>query len=109
VVEGGGAHAYVGFATESFDVEKHGETIKSTAAVLLSNGTTLISSDISKDGEGHIHCGHLKDYIPKTLPFDLTWLCAVIEAVSNVPQIQFNDDAVWQDFAPDRTALKAGP
>ena len=31
------------------------------------------------------------------------------EAVSNVPQIQFNDDDVWHDFAPDRAALKAGP
>ena len=31
------------------------------------------------------------------------------EAVSNVPQIQFNDDSVWHDFAPDRAAVKAGP
>jgi hypothetical protein len=27
----------------------------------------------------------------------------------HVPQIQFNDDDVWHDFAPDRAALKAGP
>ena len=27
----------------------------------------------------------------------------------NVPQIQFNDDAVWHDFTPDRAAMKAGP
>ena len=40
VVEGGGA--WVGFATESYDVEKHGETIKSTAGVSLSTGTTVI-------------------------------------------------------------------
>ena len=33
----------------------------------------------------------------------------VAQAVSNVPQIQFNDDDVWHDFAPDRAALKAGP
>ena len=26
-----------------------------------------------------------------------------------MPQIQFNDDDVWHDFAPDRAALKAGP
>ena len=26
-----------------------------------------------------------------------------------MPQIQFNDDDVWPDFAPDRAALKAGP
>ena len=27
----------------------------------------------------------------------------------NLPQIQFNDDSVWHDFAPDRAAVKAGP
>jgi hypothetical protein len=27
----------------------------------------------------------------------------------NVPEIQFNDDNVWQNFAPDWVALKAGP
>ena len=27
----------------------------------------------------------------------------------NVPQIQFNDDGVWHDFAPNRVAPKAGP
>ena len=31
-------------------------------------------------------------------------------AVSNLPQIQFNDDSVWHDFAPEGgTALKVGP
>ena len=104
-----GEDAFVGIAAEGYDVERDGETYKSTTVVDLGDGTTFISSDISEDGEEHLHHRHLKDYIPKTLPFDLTWLCAVIEAVSNVPQIQFNDDAVWQDFAPDRTALKAGP
>ena len=38
-----------------------------------------------------------------------TWPCAARQTVSNVPQIQFNDDDVWHDFAPDRVALKAGP
>jgi hypothetical protein len=104
VVQGGGA--YVGFAAESFDVEKHVETVKSTARVYLSNGTTRIGSDISRDGEQHFHHDHLKDYIPKTLPYDVALR---ISKDGNVPQIQFNDDAVWHDFAPDRAALKAGP
>jgi hypothetical protein len=90
----------------SFDVEKHGETYKSTAGVNLNKGTTVIHSDISRDGQPHIHLGHLQDYIPKTLPYDLALR---ISKDGNVPQIQFNDDAVWHDFAPDRAALKAGP
>ena len=84
---------------------KHRETIKTIAGVWLSNGTTAIYSDISRDGEHHIHSGHLKDYIPKTLPYDLALR---ISKDGNVPQIQFNDDAVWHDFAPDRAAVKAG-
>ena len=103
-VEGGNAR--VGFAAESYDVEKHRETVKSTAVVSLSDGTTIINSDISKDGEKHIHHDHLKDYIPKTLPYDVALR---ISKDGNVPQIQFNDDAVWHDFAPDRAAVKAGP
>ena len=103
VVEGGGA--WVGFATESYDVEKHGETIKSTAGVSLSTGTTVIDSDISSDGEFHYHPDHLKGYIPKTLPYDVALR---INKDGNVPQIQFNDDSVWHDFAPDRAAVKAG-
>ena len=42
-------------------------------------------------------------------PFDLALRC---EALSNVPQIQFNDDGVWHDFAgprKPRVALIAGP
>ena len=104
MVEGGGA--IVGFATESYDVEKNWETNKSTAWVDLSNGTTVIYPDISRDGQDHYHRGHLKDYIPKTLPYDVALR---ISKDGNVPQIQFNDDAVWHDFAPDRAAVNAGP
>jgi hypothetical protein len=76
-----------------------------TAWVCLDDGTTVIRTDISQDGQQHFHDGHLSPHIPKA-PFDLAVRC---EAVSNVPQIQFNDDDVWHDFAPDRAALKAGP
>ena len=69
VVKGG--IAYVGFAAESFDVEKHVETVKSTAGVSLINGSTIILSAISQDGQQHIHSHHIKDYIPKTLPYDV--------------------------------------
>ena len=104
VVEG--RNASVGFATESYDVEKHGATWKSTAWVWLESGTTRIGSDVSQNGEDHFHLDRLKDHIPKTLPYDLALR---IDKDGNVPQIQFNDDSVWHDFAPDRAAVKAGP
>ena len=101
-----GRYAIVGIAAEGYDVERHGATAQRTAVVCLVNGTTLINSDISKDGENHVHHGLLKDHIPKTLSYDLA-LC--INKDGNVPQIRFNDDAVWHNFAPDRAAVKAGP
>ena len=105
VVAGGGA--VVGIAAEGFDVEGNGETYKSTAYVLLHNGTTVINPDISEDGEQHIHNGLLKDYIPKTLPYDLALR---ISKDGNMPQLRFNEDGQWHDFAPEGgTGLKAGP
>ena len=104
VVQVGGG-AIVGFATESYDVEKHGKTAKSTAYVRLSDGATAIRSDISQDVKQRIHYNHLADHIPRTLPYDLALR---ITKDGNNPQIQFNDDDVWHDFAPDRAALKAG-
>ena len=55
-------------------MEKHREALKSTARVNLSTGTTVIRSYISQDGEEHYHPNHLKDHIPKTLPYDLALL-----------------------------------
>ena len=73
----------------------------------LRGGTTVIDSNISQDGEQHYHYGHLKDHIPKTNPYDVALRC---DKDGNVPQIQFNDDGVWHDFAPEgRTGLVAGP
>ena len=37
-----GVTAFVGFAAESYDVEKHRETAKSIARVVLCNGSTLV-------------------------------------------------------------------
>ena len=96
---------FVEFATEQYNAEKHGETYESTAWVHLYTGMTCINTDISQDGEDHYHDCHLGPHIPEA-PFDLALRC---EAVSNVPQIQFNDDDVWHDFAPGRAALKPGP
>ena len=96
--------AYVGFATEQYNVEKNNETDKSTAHVRLSGGMTRINTEISQDGKDHYHDGYLGPHIPKA-PYDLALRC---EAVSNVLQIKFNDDDVWHDFAMDRAALKAG-
>jgi hypothetical protein len=100
-----GGDARVGFASEQFNAEKHNETHKSTAWVALDNGSTCIGTDISEDGQQHYHDDHLGPHIPEA-PFDLAVRC---EAVSNVPQIQFNDDDVWHDFVPGRAALKVGP
>jgi hypothetical protein len=102
-----GNNAVVGFAGQQYDPKKHGETFRSTATVGLRGGTTVIDSNISQDGEQHYHYGHLKDHIPKTNPYDVALRC---DKDGNVPQIQFNDDGVWHDFAPEgRITLHAGP
>ena len=103
-VEGGSAA--IGFATEQYNVENDEDTYNGTAWVVLGNGTTVILSDISQDGEKHSRLGHLEDHIPKTKPYDVA---VRITKDGNLPQIQFNDDSVWHDFAPGRVALKAGP
>jgi hypothetical protein len=103
-----GGYAFIGFATEHYNAEKHGETYESTAYVVLEDGSTVIDTDISQDGQYHSHHLH-RDHLglhPPEAPLDLARRG---EAVSNGPQIHFNDDEVWHDFAPDRDALKAGP
>ena len=105
VVAVGGA--LVGIAGEGYDVERVMETYKSAACMDLSTGSMVICSDISEDGEQHIHPGLLKDYIPKTLPYDLALR---INKDGNMPQLRFNEDGEWHDFAPEGgTGLKAGP
>jgi hypothetical protein len=102
-----GGSALVGIATEGYDAERHEETKKSTALVFLHNGTTVIHSDISEDGKQHRHIALLKDYLPKTLPYDLALR---IKKDGNMPQLRFNEDGQWHDFAPEGgTGLKAGP
>ena len=104
---GGGGSAYVGFATEQFNVETCGEMNESTACVALNDGGAYINAAISKDGEQHYHDFHLRDHIPKTLPYDVALR---ILKDGNLPQIQFNDDSVWHDFSPEGgAALKTGP
>jgi hypothetical protein len=99
--------ASVGIAAEGFEIERAEETWDSTAYVLLDEGTTVVCSDISEDGEDHIHEDLLKDYIPKTLPYDLALR---INKDGNMPQLRFNEDGEWHDFATEGgTGLKAGP
>jgi hypothetical protein len=100
-----GRDAFIGFATEKYNAEKDWETKESSAGMRLDVGTMCIGNAISQDGEKHYHYGHLRLHIPEA-PFDLAVRC---EAVSNVPQLQFNDDGVWHDLTPGRVALKAGP
>ena len=78
-----GGYAFIGFATEHYNAEKHGETYESTAYVVLEDGSTVIDTDISQDGLNHFHYFHLQLHIPEA-PFDLALRC---EAISNVPQI----------------------
>ena len=75
--------------------------------VVLRTGTTAIHPGISEDGEEHYHPCHLKDYIPKILPYDLAFC---INKNGNMPQLRFNEDGQWHDFVPEGGAgLKAGP
>jgi hypothetical protein len=106
VVEGGGA--IVGFATEQFNVENV-ETHKSTAWVRLGDGTTDVGSAISQEGKWHYHPNHLRPLLPKTKPYDLELRCGTLME-EDMPQLRFNKDGVWHDFAPEgRPGLKAGP
>ena len=93
-VEGGGAAA--GFAGEAYDPTRDDETSDSTASTLIA-----ICSGLRLEEERHI---------PSLLPFEIALR---VNHDGNVPQVQFNEDGVWHDFAPDqgegRTALKAGP
>ena len=84
-----------------------GETYKSIAWVDLDDGSTIIFPNISQDGQQHLYPGRLKDYIPKTLPYDVALR---INKDGNMPQLRFNEDGKWHDFAPEGgTGLKAGP
>ena len=69
---GGGAG--VGFATEQYNAEKHNETYKSTARVSLLNGSTVVNTAISLDGQRRYHNDHLGPHIPEA-PFDLAVRC----------------------------------
>jgi hypothetical protein len=118
VVAGGGA--LVGIAAEGFDVERDMAAYESTAYVWLHKGTTVIHPDVGQDGWAHdeegnqlagwannVHYNLLKDYIPKTLPYDLALR---INKDGNMPQLRFNEDGQWHNFAPEGGAgLKAGP
>ena len=62
------------FAGAGYDVEREGETYKSTAMV----EHVFICPDISLDGQQHSHFGHLRPHIPEA-PFDLALHCPVQE------------------------------
>ena len=99
-------YAVVGFAGEEYEPASHSMVHASHLCELfLFDGKTVIHSGISLNGEDHVHHGHVK--IPKSAPCDLALRC---DPDGNVPQVQFDEDGVWHDFAPEgRTALKAGP
>jgi hypothetical protein len=81
------------------------------SAVPASDGAGAAAVDVDESAplpqEDHIHEDLLKDYIPKTLPFDLALR---INKDGNMPQLRFNEDGQWHDFVPEGgTGLKAGP
>ena len=105
-----GQYAYIGFAGADFDPARYGETCNSTATVHLGDGTTYIFPDLSLDGQQHHHRDHLGPHLPPKTGSFVVSLRA--DADGNVPQVQFNQDGVWHDFAPEgegRVGLKAGP
>ena len=103
-----GGIAIVGIAAEGYDVERSWETKKGTAWVYLLDGTSFILSGISEDDCERGHPSLLKDHIPETLPYDVALR---VTKDYNIPQIRFNKDGKWHDFAPEfsNAGLKAGP
>jgi hypothetical protein len=106
----GGRRAYAGFAGEAYYPTRDDETGDSTACVDLGSGSTSIFPGLSLDEEEHSHDDYLGPHVPSSPPFEVALR---VDHDGNVPQVQFNEDGVWHDFAPDqgegRTVLKAGP
>ena len=98
----------VGFAGADYEPARNDETVKSTARLDLGTGSTLFRPGISLDGKQHLHYKVLGPHVPESTPFDVALRCDPASS-GNVPQVQFNEDGVWHDFVPDRSALKAGP
>ena len=109
-MEGEDQNAIAGFAGEAYDPTRDDETYNSAAYVYLDDGTTYIFPGLSLDEERHYHDDYLGPHVPSSPPYEVALR---VDHDCNVPQVQFNEDGVWHDFAPDegegRTALKAGP
>jgi hypothetical protein len=83
------------------------------------SGCTLIEAEMSLDGERHRHSAlhpfQSLDREHKVASIDMPREVALrIDTDGLVPQVQFNEDGVWYDFAPRpdgeaRAALKEGP
>jgi hypothetical protein len=105
-----GQYPAIGFAGADYDPARYRETCNSTALVYLGDGSTCINSDLSLDGRKHYYPFHLGPHLPpKTGSFVVSLRT---DPDGNVPQVQFNQDGVWHDFAPEgegRVGLKAGP
>ena len=92
-----GGDVTIGFAGETLNVKNYVKTFRDSAYVHLGSGTTFIRRLMSENGRLHCHQTHLQHEIPKTTPYEVALRC---ELGSNVPQIQFNNDGTWHDFAP---------
>jgi hypothetical protein len=96
----------IGFCGEEYNVHKHKETSSTTVWVHLGSGTTYTNVDMSLDLKTTSQPDFLQDLIPETSPYTVALRC---DRDGNVPQIQFQEDGVWHDFAPERAAVRAGP
>jgi hypothetical protein len=63
----------------------------------LADGATETRAGISLESDAQSNDDHLADRIPETTPYDLALRC---DPDGNMPQVQFNEDGVWHDFAP---------
>ena len=102
--------AWLGFATEEYDVrDRTGATFHYSTFASMGEypGSTIIGRGISEDGNNHSYGERLLPYIPNRHPYDISLR---ITKDGNIPQIQFNNDDVWHDFAAEgEVGLNAGP
>ena len=75
----------------------------------IATGSTCINSDLSLDGKKHMAMDHLPipgnefgedGYLIHRENWEPLHLALRVDKESHVPQVQFNKDGVWHEFAP---------
>jgi len=104
-----GVGAWVGFATHKYNVANRATTYESTVRVDLTSGLVYIFSDITESGKNYQYSRPLVNHLRKHMPYASYNLSLRCEKGTNIPQIQFNNNNMWHNFAPGECALKAEP